>query len=136
MALVLAGVLLWARLRHEDVETLAALAPGFLVAVLAYVVLAVVSVLAESAGLAALHGADRRQRHQQPLARVGHGLGLDEVLPHPRQHDLVPGAARAWPPRRPPVVGEPAQRRPQAQPGDGRPGDLGHGAVRDSLRGR
>ncbi len=46
MALVLAGVLVWARLRHEDVETLAALAPGFLVAVLAYVVLAVVSVLA------------------------------------------------------------------------------------------
>jgi hypothetical protein len=46
MALVLAGVLLWARLRHEDVKTLSALAPGFLVAVLAYVVLVVVSVLA------------------------------------------------------------------------------------------
>ena len=46
MALVLAGVLLWARLRHEDVATLSALAPGFLVAVLAYVVLVVVSVLA------------------------------------------------------------------------------------------
>jgi xanthine/uracil/vitamin C permease (AzgA family) len=46
MALVLAGVLVWARLRNEDVETLTALAPGFLVAVLAYVVLAVVSVLA------------------------------------------------------------------------------------------
>ena len=46
MALVLAGVLVWARLRHEDVEALTALAPGFLVAVLAYVVLAVASVLA------------------------------------------------------------------------------------------
>jgi xanthine/uracil/vitamin C permease (AzgA family) len=46
MALVLAGVLVWARLRHEDVEALSALAPGFLVAVVAYVVLAVVSVLA------------------------------------------------------------------------------------------
>jgi len=30
MALVLAGVLVWARLRHEDVETLKALAPGFM----------------------------------------------------------------------------------------------------------
>jgi hypothetical protein len=46
MAVVLAGVLVWARLRHEDVEALSALAPGFLVAVVAYVVLAVVSVLA------------------------------------------------------------------------------------------
>ena len=46
MALVLAGVLLWARLRQEDVQALAGLASGFLVAVLAYVVLAVVSVLA------------------------------------------------------------------------------------------
>ena len=46
MALVLAGVLVWARLSHEDVEALTALAPGFLVAVLAYVVLAVASVLA------------------------------------------------------------------------------------------
>jgi xanthine/uracil/vitamin C permease (AzgA family) len=45
MALVLAGVLLWARLRHEDVETLTALAPGFLVAVFAYVVLVLVTVL-------------------------------------------------------------------------------------------
>jgi hypothetical protein len=45
MALVLAGVLLWARLRHEDAGTLRVLAPGFLVAVLAYVVLAAVSVL-------------------------------------------------------------------------------------------
>ena len=46
MAVVLAGVLVWARLRHEDVEALSALASGFLVAVVAYVVLAVVSVLA------------------------------------------------------------------------------------------
>jgi xanthine/uracil/vitamin C permease (AzgA family) len=46
MALVLAGVLLWARLRREDVQALTGLASGFLVAVLAYVVLAVVSVLA------------------------------------------------------------------------------------------
>ena len=46
MALVLAGVLVWARLRHEDVQALTGLATGFLVAVLAYVVLAVVSVLA------------------------------------------------------------------------------------------
>ena len=46
MALVLAGVLLWARLRQEDVQALAGLASGFLVAVLACVVLAVVSVLA------------------------------------------------------------------------------------------
>jgi hypothetical protein len=46
MALVLAGVLLWARLRQDDVQALTGLASGFLVAVLAYVVLAVVSVLA------------------------------------------------------------------------------------------
>ena len=46
MGLVLAGVLVWGRVRDEDVGALAALAPGFLVAVLAYVVLAVVSVLA------------------------------------------------------------------------------------------
>jgi xanthine/uracil/vitamin C permease (AzgA family) len=46
MALVLAGVLLWARLRREDVQALTGLASGFLVAVLAYVVLAVVSVIA------------------------------------------------------------------------------------------
>ena len=46
MGLVLVGVLVWARLRHEDVQALAGLATGFLVAVLAYVVLAVVSVLA------------------------------------------------------------------------------------------
>jgi hypothetical protein len=36
----------WARLRQEDVQALTGLATGFLVAVLAYVVLAVVSVLA------------------------------------------------------------------------------------------
>ena len=46
MALVLAGVLVWARLRQEDVQALTGLATGFLVAVLAYVVLAMVSVLA------------------------------------------------------------------------------------------
>jgi hypothetical protein len=46
MALVLAGVLAWARLRHEEAGTLTALATGFLLAVLAYVVLAVASVLA------------------------------------------------------------------------------------------
>ena len=45
MALVLAGVLVWARLRHEDVQALTGLASGFLLAVLAYVALAVVSVL-------------------------------------------------------------------------------------------
>ena len=43
---VQAGVLVWARLRQEDVQALTGLATGFLVAVLAYVVLAVVSVLA------------------------------------------------------------------------------------------
>ena len=42
----MAGVLVWARLRREDVQALKGLATGFLVAVLAYVVLAVVSVLA------------------------------------------------------------------------------------------
>jgi hypothetical protein len=46
MGLVLAGVLVWARLRQEDVQALTGLGTGFLVAVLAYVVLAVVSVLA------------------------------------------------------------------------------------------
>ena len=46
MALVLAGVLVWSRLRHEDAGALTALATGFLLAVLAYVVLAVASVLA------------------------------------------------------------------------------------------
>ena len=45
MALVLAGVLVWARLRQEDVHALTGLASGFLLAVLAYVALAVVSVL-------------------------------------------------------------------------------------------
>jgi xanthine/uracil/vitamin C permease (AzgA family) len=45
MALVLAGVLVWARLRQEDVQALKGLASGFLFAVLAYVVLAVVFVL-------------------------------------------------------------------------------------------
>ena len=46
MALVLVGVLVWARLRREDVQALTGLASGFLVAVVAYVALAVVSVLA------------------------------------------------------------------------------------------
>ena len=46
MGLVLAGVLVWAHLRQEDVQALTGLASGFLVAVLAYVVLVVVSVLA------------------------------------------------------------------------------------------
>ncbi len=46
MGLVLAGVLVWARLRQEDVQALTGLATGFLVAVLAYVALAMVSVLA------------------------------------------------------------------------------------------
>ena len=46
MGLVLAGVLVWARLRKEDAGALTGLAAGFLVAALAYVVLAVVSVLA------------------------------------------------------------------------------------------
>ena len=46
IALVLGGVLLWARLRHEDVQPLTALATGFLAAVLAYLALAVVAALA------------------------------------------------------------------------------------------
>ena len=46
IALVLGGVLLWARLRHEDVQPLTALATGFLAAVLTYLVLAVVAALA------------------------------------------------------------------------------------------
>jgi hypothetical protein len=41
IALVLGGVVLWTRLRHHDVQPLTALAAGFLVAVLAYVALAV-----------------------------------------------------------------------------------------------
>jgi len=46
MGLVLVGVLVWTHLRQEDVQALTGLAGGFLVAVLAYVVLVVVSVLA------------------------------------------------------------------------------------------
>ena len=46
MGLVLAGVLVWARLRQEDVQALTGLATGFLVAVVAYVVLTVVTILA------------------------------------------------------------------------------------------
>ena len=43
MALVLGGVLLWSRLRGEDVKALSLLAAGYLVAVAAYVVLALAS---------------------------------------------------------------------------------------------
>ena len=46
IALVLGAVLIWARLRHEDVQPLTALATGFLAAVLAYLALAVVAALA------------------------------------------------------------------------------------------
>jgi hypothetical protein len=46
MALVLAGVIVWARLRHEDVSPVTALAVGFLLAVAAYLVLLVLSLLA------------------------------------------------------------------------------------------
>jgi len=45
MALLLGGVLLWARWRHQDVEPVPALAAGFLVAVTAYVALVVLSVM-------------------------------------------------------------------------------------------
>ena len=41
MALVIGGVVLWARLRHLEAQPLTGLALGFLVAVLAYVGLAV-----------------------------------------------------------------------------------------------
>jgi hypothetical protein len=43
IALVLGGVLLWARFRHEDVRILAAPGAGFLLAVGIYVALAVVA---------------------------------------------------------------------------------------------
>ena len=43
MALVLGGVLVWARLRGEDVGQLTPVAGGFLAAVAAYVLLAVVT---------------------------------------------------------------------------------------------
>ena len=46
MALVLGGVLLWQRFRGEPVEGIGAPAGGFLAAVAAYVVLAVVSAVA------------------------------------------------------------------------------------------
>ena len=45
MALVLGGILVWARLRHEDVGQLTPVAGGFLAAVAAYVLLAVVVTL-------------------------------------------------------------------------------------------
>jgi hypothetical protein len=41
IALVLGGLMLWARLRHQDVQPLTALAAGYLVAVVIYVGLAV-----------------------------------------------------------------------------------------------
>jgi hypothetical protein len=45
LALVLGGILLWARWRHQDVQPVAALAAGFLVAVSAYVGLAALAVV-------------------------------------------------------------------------------------------
>lgn len=45
IALVLGGVLLWARLRHQDVAALTPAAVGYLVAVAAYVLLAVLAAL-------------------------------------------------------------------------------------------
>ena len=45
MALVLAGVVVWARLRHEDVSSITAPAVGYLASVAAYVVLVVSSTL-------------------------------------------------------------------------------------------
>ena len=41
IALVLGGVVLWARLRHQDVQPITAVAAGFLVAVVIYLGLAV-----------------------------------------------------------------------------------------------
>jgi hypothetical protein len=41
IALVLGGLIVWARLRRQDVEPLTALATGFLVAVVAYAAVAV-----------------------------------------------------------------------------------------------
>jgi hypothetical protein len=46
MALVLGGVLLWSRLREQDVKALSWLAIGYLVAVAAYVLLALAAALA------------------------------------------------------------------------------------------
>lgn len=43
MALVLAGILVWARWRDQDVQPVTALAAGFLVAVTAYLALAVLA---------------------------------------------------------------------------------------------
>ena len=94
MGLVLAGVLVWARLRQEDVQALTALATGFLVAVVAYVVLdRGHDPRLKSAGLTALHRADRAQRHQQPRAGSATVSASTKSLPDPGQHDLVPGAA-------------------------------------------
>jgi hypothetical protein len=45
IALVLGGLMLWARLRHEDVQPLTALASGYVVAVVVYLGLAVVAAL-------------------------------------------------------------------------------------------
>jgi len=41
IALVLGGLVLWARLRHQDVQPITAVAAGFVVAVVIYVGLAV-----------------------------------------------------------------------------------------------
>ena len=43
IALVLAGILLWARVRHQDVSALKPSAVGYVVAAAAYVVLVVVA---------------------------------------------------------------------------------------------
>lgn len=45
MALVMAGILGWARVRHQDVQPLPSLGGGFLAAVLAYLALAIVAAL-------------------------------------------------------------------------------------------
>ena len=45
LALVLGGILLWARWRQQDVEPVTAPAAGFLVAVTAYLALVVLSVM-------------------------------------------------------------------------------------------
>ena len=45
IALVLAGILVWARLRHQDVGSLSPAAGGYRVAVAAYVLLAVLATL-------------------------------------------------------------------------------------------
>ena len=46
MALVLGGILVWARVRDEDIGALTPVAGGFLLAVAAYVVVAVVAAVA------------------------------------------------------------------------------------------